>query len=228
MAEITVWQAVILIIFSGIISIDRLAGLNIMLSRPIVVSGIVGLIFGNVVLALMIGIIFEFIGMLEVPVGTTIVHDDSFGGYTASILFASHIISADYMNILLAILILSLLIYPVTYTDKYYRKINMKILDRSIKKKEKNYEKKLIFIGLLMAFFRGIFVYNICLILVYIIIKFIDTNLNVTAFPVYDSSIAFSLTLLFMGLYLLDFLIINKIFKLIILSAGFVFGWLVI
>ena len=45
MEEISIGQIIFLIFFSGFISIDRLAGLNIMISRPIVVSGIIGMWF---------------------------------------------------------------------------------------------------------------------------------------------------------------------------------------
>ena len=121
MEEITLSQIIFLFFFSGFISIDRLAGLNIMLSRPIVVSGIIGIVFSDIYAALMIGLIFEFIGMLEVPVGTTITHDDTFGGYASSLAMVLGIVSPDAINILAAILITSLLMYPVTYSDKVLR-----------------------------------------------------------------------------------------------------------
>ena len=89
MIDISLQQIIFLILFSGFISVDRLAGLNIMLSRPIVVSGIIGIVFGDIYAALMMGLIFEFIGMLEVPVGTTITHDDTFGGYASSLAMAT-------------------------------------------------------------------------------------------------------------------------------------------
>ena len=100
MGEISIWQIIFLIIFSGFISIDRFAGLNIMISRPIIVSGIIGVVFNDIYAALMIGLIFEFIGMLEVPVGTTIVHDDSFGGYAGASAVLLGYVSPDAFNIL--------------------------------------------------------------------------------------------------------------------------------
>ena len=48
MIDISLQQIIFLILFSGFISVDRLAGLNIMLSRPIVVSGIIGIVFGDI------------------------------------------------------------------------------------------------------------------------------------------------------------------------------------
>ena len=132
MEEITLSQIIFLFFFSGFISIDRLAGLNIMLSRPIIVSGIIGIVFSDIYAALMIGLIFEFIGMLEVPVGTTITHDDTFGGYASSLAMVLGIVSPDAINILAAILITSLLMYPVTYSDKAFRNINRYLVNKSI------------------------------------------------------------------------------------------------
>lgn len=48
MGEISIWQIIFLIIFSGFISVDRFAGLNIMISRPIIVSGIIGIVFNDI------------------------------------------------------------------------------------------------------------------------------------------------------------------------------------
>ena len=65
MAEISLQQIIFLILFSGAISVDRLAGFNIMLSRPIIVSGVIGIVFGNIYAALMMGLILNLLVCLK-------------------------------------------------------------------------------------------------------------------------------------------------------------------
>ena len=172
MAEISLQQIIFLILFSGAISVDRLAGFNIMLSRPIIVSGVIGIVFGNIYAALMMGLIFEFIGMLEVPVGTTITHDDTFGGYASSLAMVLGVANEDAINILVAIFITSLLMYPVTFSDKVFRNINKYLVKKSINQNATDNENRLILLGVILAFIRGILVYNIGFIAICIFMKY--------------------------------------------------------
>lgn len=226
MEEITLSQIIFLFFFSGFISIDRLAGLNIMLSRPIVVSGIIGIVFSDIYAALMIGLIFEFIGMLEVPVGTTITHDDTFGGYASSLAMVLGIVSPDAINILAAILITSLLMYPVTYSDKAFRNINRYLVNKSIIKNTYNNENKLIGLGVVLAFLRGVIIYNIGFFIIFLFIKYFKLiKLDIT--NLYDPVLALTLIATFMGGYLLRFLTINRLHKIILLGLGLLIGWFI-
>ncbi len=75
--------------FAGLISVDRFAAFNLMLSRPIVVALILGLIFGNPDECFFyIGLVFEAVGLIDVPFGTRIPKEDSFGTFAACTLFA--------------------------------------------------------------------------------------------------------------------------------------------
>ncbi len=75
--------------FAGLISVDRFAAFNLMLSRPIVVALILGLIFGNPDECFYIGLVFEAVGLIDVPFGTRIPpKEDSFGTFAACTLFA--------------------------------------------------------------------------------------------------------------------------------------------
>lgn len=226
MEGITFYQLIFLFFFSGFISIDRLAGLNIMLSRPIIVSGIIGIVFHNIESALMIGLIFEFIGMLEVPVGTTITHDDTFGGYASSLAMVLGIVSPDAINILAAILITSLLMYPVTYSDKAFRGINRYLVNKSIIKKIDNNENKLIVSGIVLAFLRGVIIYNLGFGIIYLFMKYFKLiKLDIT--NLYDPVLALILIAIFMGGYLLRFLTINRLHKIILLGLGLLVGWFI-
>lgn len=226
MEEISVYQIVFLFFFSGFISVDRLAGLNIMLSRPIIVSGIIGIVFNDIYIALMIGLIFEFIGMLEVPVGTTITHDDTFGGYASSLAMALGIINLDAINILAAILITSLLMYPVTYSDKVFRNINRYLINKSIIKDIRNNENKLIVLGIILAFFRGVIVYNLGFFIIYLFMYYFNL-IKLDISDLYNPLLALTLIATFMGGYLLRFLIIDKLHKVILLCLGLLVGWFI-
>lgn len=226
MEEISIYQIIFLFFFSGFISVDRLAGLNIMLSRPIIVSGIIGIVFNDIYIALMIGLIFEFIGMLEVPVGTTITHDDTFGGYASSLAMALGIINLDAINILAAILITSLLMYPVTYSDKAFRNINRYLINKSIIKDIRNNENKLIVLGIILAFFRGVIVYNLGFFIIYLFMHYFNL-IKLDVSDLYNPLLALTLIATFMGGYLLRFLIIDKLHKVILLCLGLLVGWFI-
>lgn len=227
MEEISVWQVVFLIFFSGFISIDRLAGLNIMISRPIIVSGIIGIVLGDISAALMIGLIFEFIGMLEVPVGTTIAHDDSFGGYAGAVAVLFGYVRPDAINILAAIFIISILMYPVTLSDKGFRDINRYFVKKSIVNNKTGNENKLIALGIFLAFIRGVIVYNTGLIIVLVFMSIIGSiELHFT--NLYAPVVALTIIATFMAGYLLRFLIINRLYKVLLLALGMAVGWWII
>ncbi len=227
MEEISIWQIIFLIIFSGFISIDRLAGLNIMISRPIIVSGIIGIVFNNIYAALMIGLIFEFIGMLEVPVGTTIAHDDTFGGYAGASAVLLGYINPDAVNILAAIFIISLLMYPVTLSDKGFREINRYLVKKSVINNKTGNENRLISLGIFLAFIRGVVVYNAGLIIVLVFMSIINTiELHFT--NLYKPVVALTIIATFMSGYLLRFLIINRLYKVLLLALGVAAGWWII
>lgn len=217
----TTFQITSLLILSGLSSVDRLAGLNIMLSRPIVVSGIVGYIFGNIELCLLIGILFEFLGMLEVPVGTTITLDDTFGGYASSVLISIGAASYNAISLLICVSIIVLLMYPVTMTDKYCRSFNGKLIENAFKYNKEDYESRLILFGLLISFLRGLFVYNIMTIAVFVILIFVDKIHN-TSYSVYASIILLSI---FMIGYLVRFFSVRFVIKFVFLLSGICIGW---
>lgn len=227
MEKISILQILFLIVFSGLISVDRLAGLNIMISRPIVVAGIIGLLFGNVYATLMMGIVFEFIGMLEVPVGTTITHDDSFGGYVGAVAIVFGFIKPDAVNILSSIFIISILMYPVTLSDRLYRKTNQYFIKSSIDKYKLKNENKLVALGIVLAFVRGIIVYNMGALFV-LVFMYIVCNIEFNMEKMDTPTIALTIITVFMLGYLIRFLIISKIYKVILLILGITIGWYVI
>lgn len=224
MVSLSILQITLIVIFSGIISVDRLAGLNIMISRPLVVSVVIGVIANDIVTAFMFGLIFEFIGMLEVPVGTTVADDDTFGGYAGAFLAVIGIVPYNAINILATIFFISIVMYPVSYTDKLYRHFNSIFLKKGLKTYTEKTETKLIFLGFIFAFIRGVFVYNLGVVLVLLCVylfKLIDFN----SMSGYEPIIALTIIATFMGGYIIRFLSLNKYIKLLLLSLGFAIGW---
>ncbi len=214
-------QAISLLFLSGFASVDRLAGFNIMLSRPFIVAGIVGYMFDNIMMCLLVGILFEFIGMLEVPVGTTITKDDTFGGYATAVVISVIPSINNSLGLLLCVAVVILFIYPVTITDRYCRQINQYLIAASIKEEKHDYESKLINLGLITAFFRGVLVYNAALLGVFVIMVLFTKYTTVQSDNPYMSML---LLYTFVGAYLFKFFTVDLMYKVVLLSLGIFFG----
>lgn len=60
-----------------LVGLDRTAALQMMISRPLVAGPLVGLLLGDVVTGLTIGMLLELLWLCRMPVGATIPHDDT-------------------------------------------------------------------------------------------------------------------------------------------------------
>ncbi len=76
----------LLVPLAGLLSMDRLTAFNFMLSRPLVVSALIGAVGGNFLWCLVGGVFFELVGLLDLPVGTHIACEDTFGAFAYSVL----------------------------------------------------------------------------------------------------------------------------------------------
>ncbi len=219
-------QGILLFFLSGFASLDRVAGINIMLSRPIVITSIIGIAFNQILICILIGAIFEFIGMLEVPVGTVILKDDTFAGYSSSVLISLGAISHNNLSILLAIILVTLMIYPVTLTDIYCRKLNKLMITRAFNetKSNTNSDGFLIRIGLLVSFIRGVVVYNLATFLIFLTLHNIGYFAKQEVSPIYYLVLLF---ILLMGC-LFRFLNGELFMKLIFLVIGFIASWIIL
>lgn len=219
----SIWQIIALGLLSGLASVDRLAGMNIMLSRPIVLAGIIGYIFGEPILCLMVGILFEFVGMVEVPVGTVITHDDTFAGYAASALVGMGAASHNAVSLLFCVFITVIIMYPVTQSDKYCRYFNRILIIGSLRSgNNKDFESTLIYLGLSVAFLRGLIVYNLGLFIIWVCLYYIDKIHNTQ----YSPYVSLTVIAMFMGGYLVRFLSVTNMLKVGLLVSGMIFGWL--
>lgn len=220
----TITQAIILFLLSGLASLDRIAGMNIMLSRPIVLSGMIGYTFDTLIICLLVGSIFEFIGMLEVPVGTVVTKDDTFAGYSASVLISLGATSQNAVSLLLSIILVGIMIYPVTLTDVYARKFNQLMISISFKNKNTDKDSLLIRIGLVLAFLRGVIVYNIATAIIFAILYHIEPIHNTS----YNPNLYLTLLAVFLMGYMLRFFHIVTLLKPVVFMLGATFAWLIL
>lgn len=113
-------------VFSGI---DRTAGPQIMLSRPLVAAPLTGLALGNPLIGLEVGGLLELLWLCRVPAGATIPPDDTQIGVGATFLA---IVFADYLKTdPLSVMLFSVLVAcPLgrmgSYFDRWARHVNGK------------------------------------------------------------------------------------------------------
>lgn len=209
-------------IYAGLISVDRFAAFNFMLSRPIVVAFVLGIIFGNPLECFYIGIVFEAVGLIDVPFGTRIPKEDSFGAFSACTLFA--VLPIEHSDeFVLGFLLCILFMFPVTLSCSLVRTINMKLFLRQHRKGRVN-AGQLLFMGILAAFMRGVIVYGGGTVIIYSLYQFIHGHLEK------DVNLFFFAVMIFTFLsgYVLRFLSVRSVYKYAIFAGGLAFGWLVI
>lgn len=209
----------LLVIFSGIISVDRRSGLHFMLSRPLPVALVVGLLTDNIYLCTLAGIMIEIYGSVDVPVGTRVPKDDTFFSYVISLVIGLGIVD-DPVKMLISIFLCLIFIYPVTFTEYVLRKINNSLLNSFYKKSMSNPSKK-IFYGVFLSFLRGVIFYNG----VFFIISFILNHLNFKL-KIHDNVPLYLVLLsVFMAGYLVRFFSLNSIHKYLLFFIGASLGW---
>lgn len=59
------------------VGLDRTAALQIMISRPLVAGPLVGLLLGDIMTGLTVGMLLELLWLCRMPVGASIPHDDT-------------------------------------------------------------------------------------------------------------------------------------------------------
>jgi len=216
----------IIFLLSGLISVDRNSALNIMISRPIFISMLIGIMFGNFYVLLLVGILFELIGLIDLPVGTHIPRDDSFMTYVTCLVF-SHVNVDNIFKVFLLLLLVVVFSYPATFTESIVRKLNQGLY---LKNRLKGYRfpiTKVITWGIMISYFRGVIVYNILFFLLYYIyIQVINIKLNF----IFNENITEYLILLicFVSGYLIRFLNLKSIIKYLVFIFGVMSAWYLI
>lgn len=207
--------------FAGLISVDRFAAFNLMLSRPIVVAFILGLIFGNQQECFFIGLVFEAVGLIDVPFGTRVPKEDSFGAFAACTLFA--ILPIEHSDeFVLGFLLSILVMFPVTYTCYFSRIINKAMLMKHLKRGRVRPGLLLSF-GVLVAFARGIVIYGLGTGFIYVLYNFIHGRLENRVDLVLFAVMIFT----FLSGYILRFLTVRSFVKYAIFACGLAVGWVI-
>jgi len=100
-------EFVIISLAGGFVAFDTTAGWQIMISQPLVACTLVGLIFGNPQLGLLMGILMQLPWLKEMPVGGAHHSDSNIGAFVAAsltVILARHEVNTD--NILIVITII--------------------------------------------------------------------------------------------------------------------------
>ncbi|NIA19453.1 MAG: hypothetical protein GWP07_03330 [Xanthomonadaceae bacterium] len=79
----------------SLLSLDRTAWGQLMVSRPIVLAPIIGLLCGNGAIGLLVGVLIELLWISELPVGATIPSDDTLFAAVASGVITTIVTSQD-------------------------------------------------------------------------------------------------------------------------------------
>jgi len=209
-------------IYAGLISVDRFAAFNFMLSRPIVIGFVLSIIFGNHYECFYIGLVFEALGLIDVPFGTRVPKEDSFGAFAACMLFIILPISHSD-DFILGFLLTIVLIFPVTFTTLFTRTLNKQLLQRQ-QAKGKVRPGQLLALGLLISFIRGVVVYSAGTLILYSLYTFIhghlESNFNLLIFVL--------MVFTFLSGYILRFLTVHSSLKYIVFGLGLLVGWVIL
>lgn len=210
------------VLYSGIVSMDRFAAFGFMLSRPIVISFILGLLFGNTIECFYAGIMFEAIGLVDVPFGTRVPKEDSFAAFAACCLLS--ILPCDHLpQYILLFLLCLLMMYPVTLTLYITRAFNKALYLRQIEK-GRVYPIRLLSLGALFSFLRGVIFYSAGTFFIYLIYNLIESHLE-TSMNYYLMSI---MIFVFLSGYILRFLSVRTYMKYAVFMLGLLIGWVML
>ena len=210
------------VLYAGVISVDRFAAFNVMLSRPIVISMIMGLLLGNSIECFYVGIIFEAIGLVDVPFGTRVPKEDSFGAFAGCSLI-SFLPQAHEPNYVLLFLLILLMMYPVTLSLYITRAFNKALYVRQ-QKNGRIYPLRLLVTGFCFSYMRGAIFYTLGTFLIYHIYMFLHGNRGTEM-----NFFVYSLMLFaFLSGYVLRFLSAKTYLKYAFFALGLFIGWVVL
>ena len=210
------------VLYAGVISVDRFAAFNVMLSRPIVISMIMGLLLGNSMECFYVGIIFEAIGLVDVPFGTRVPKEDSFGAFAGCALL-SLMPQAHEPNYVLLFLLILLMMYPVTLSLYITRAFNKTLYTRQ-QKAGRIYPLRLLVSGFCFSYMRGVIFYTLGTFIIYHIYMFLYGSKN-TEMNFYIYAL---MLFAFLSGYVLRFLSAKTYLKYAFFMLGLFIGWVIL
>ncbi len=118
-----VLETFLLSLLGGVLSLDRTAAFQFMVSRPIVVSTVIGLLFRDLTTGLLIGVMTELLWMGELPIGASLPPDETaFAIVVSSVTFiGERFVGGISRGYVVSVILLSL---PVAW---FFRKIDERI-----------------------------------------------------------------------------------------------------
>lgn len=120
-------------LISLICGLDRVAMLQIMISRPIVAAPLVGLVLGEPLVGLQIGVMVELLWLARLPVGAAIPPDDTQVAIASSVLAITlgRALNTSGMELLLLCLLVAIPLGKIgQYFDRYARQYNVRLAKR--------------------------------------------------------------------------------------------------
>lgn len=142
---------------AGFWAMERVVAINFLLSRPVVVASVIGLVTGNIKICLLGGVFFEIMGLMDVPVGTKIPKDDTFASFSYCITMSYGNFNAPVEAALFCIVVSYLVMFPVSAGAVFIRWVNKKLYEIY---KDELVEGKLIFLGVALSFVMGAVIYS--------------------------------------------------------------------
>lgn len=100
-------ELIIISLFGGIVAMDTTASWQVMISQPLVACSIIGLLFGNPQLGLLVGILLELPWLTEIPAGGTHISEGNLGSIVAAglaIRLVEHEINTENIVLIFSIL----------------------------------------------------------------------------------------------------------------------------
>jgi PTS system mannose-specific IIC component len=211
-------ELAILILLAGLWSMDRSTAFNFMISRPVVVSATIGALCGNFSWCIMGGMLFEIVGLMDLPMGTRISKDDTFGAFFYAYVIANMpTVTVGYSVFIMVIAYL--LIYPSTYSIVFTRWLNKKLYQHMPAQ-----EGFLIWSGQAISFVRGVVVYlGVAVLASY----FVNHSAGLLVLPHVGFLVLVALFCFFTG-YFAGFFTATVRLKIGLLLLGGAFAWLIL
>jgi PTS system mannose-specific IIC component len=123
------WRFLLAGILGGVFYLDRTAAFQLMLHRPLVVSTLMGAVFGNLAAGVQVGVLLELIFLVHLPVGASLPPDDTgaaiFAGSAAAAVSSGGVLDGGSLT---ALVLLSVVFAELgKEADRTVRKINGRI-----------------------------------------------------------------------------------------------------
>ncbi len=170
-------QLILLCILGGMVALDHTEAFQTMLSQPLFIGPVVGLIFNDISGGLKIGILFQLIYLWVMPIGTAIFPDPGTGSVVGCAGFVILIrLFPDRSNLVLLGLVLFVFIFSLFsgWTLIKQRQFNSRLLTKADLYAEKVQLKKFDYLFLMAlggSFFRGLVITGLGIFFIFIWLK---------------------------------------------------------